>query len=175
MHGPSRKYFYNNLPKTWGRRICIDRYHHNLFWGSKKTLNRLLSITIDTCQYLPDKFSKLFVLLRRNFNELLKSSLHSRRQSTYKSCCTIIKSHTIYAFIYMIAWLLANSHCCSVSKDFRVAETARLRHNTRPVVSCNAQLACMTGSVAARKHTNTDPVITMRAAALRKPLFSSTW
>lgn len=128
-----------------------------------------------TCPYLPHKLPKLFVLLRRNFNELLKSSLHSRRQSTYKSCCSVIKSHTIYAFIYMIAWLLANSHCCSVSKDFRVAETAGWRHNTRPVVSCNAQLACMTGSVAARKHTNTDPVITMRAAALRKPLFSSTW
>lgn len=56
-----------------------------------------------TCLYLPDKFPKLFVLLRRNFNELLKSSLHYRRQSTYKSCCTIIKSLTIYAFIYMIA------------------------------------------------------------------------
>lgn len=56
-----------------------------------------------TCLYLPDKFPTLFVLLRRNFNELLKSLLHSRRQSTYKSCCSIIKSHTIYAFIYMIA------------------------------------------------------------------------
>lgn len=131
-----------------------------------------------TCLHLPDKFPKLFVLLRRNFNELLKSSLHYRRQSTYKSCCSIIKSHTIYAFIYMIAWLLANSHCCAfprISELQRQLDDVTTTDNTRPVVSCNAQLACMTGSVAARKHTNTDPVITMRAAALRKPLFSSTW